>query len=156
MMQTQKIIIWDFNRTLYNPDTGTLIENAKEIVRYGFESGYVNILFSKNTIGQTTVDQLLSTFFLRAYFDAIIENPEKNINHLTAQLENYHLDKSNSFFISDRAWTDIPIGNTLGLRTVWFQNGKFAHEKPRAKLEQPRYIINTLSIFKNILQSKKD
>ena len=154
-MQTQKIIIWDFNRTLYDPDTGTLIENAKETVQHGFESGYVNILFSKNTIGHTTVDQILAAFFLRAYFDAIIENAEKNINHLTAQLANYHLDKSNSFFISDRAWTDIPLGNTLGFRTVWFQNGKFAHEKPRTKFEQPRYIINTLLTFKDILQSKK-
>lgn len=59
-MQTQKIIIWDFNRTLYNPDTGTFIENAKETVRYGFESGYVNILFSKNITAHTPVDKILA------------------------------------------------------------------------------------------------
>ena len=151
--QNTKIIIWDFNRTIYNPDTQTLIEHAGEVIQYAQQQKYKNIIFSKNNAGTLPVQQLLATFQLDSFFNDFVENTEKSISTLIPILKKYHVNKKLSFFISDRAQSDIPIGNALGLQTVWFRNGKFANEEPREKSEFPHYTITNFLEFKNILQS---
>lgn len=149
-----KIIIWDFNRTLYNPDAGALIEGAVDVLICARQKGYTSILFSKNKAGETPIKEQLDRLDISEYFQAVIESEEKDIKDIERLLSLYLPDKTNSYLISDRAQTDISVGNALGFKTVWFKNGKFAHDLPRTTKETPLFTIDRLIQFKRILESE--
>lgn len=149
-----KIIIWDFNRTLYDPDAGALIEGAVDVLICARQKGYTSILFSKNKTGETPIKEQLDRLAISRYFQAVIESEEKNIKDIKQLLFLYPPDKTKSYLISDRAQTDISVGNALGFRTVWFKNGKFARDLPRTAEETPLFTIDKLIQFKHILESE--
>ena len=149
-----KIIIWDFNRTLYDPDVDALIEGAMDVLICASQKGYKGILFSKNKAGEMPIKDQLERLFIRGFFQEVIESEEKNIKDIEHLLFLYPPDKTKSYLISDRAQTDVPVGNALGFKTVWFKNGKFARDLPRTAEETPLFIINKLIDFKHILESE--
>ncbi|MEK9165363.1 MAG: HAD hydrolase-like protein [Patescibacteria group bacterium] len=149
-----KIIIWDFNRTIYDPDARALIKDAMDVLIYAHQKGYKGILFSKNKAGEMPIKEQLNKLAISEYFQAVIESEEKNIKDIKQLLFLYPPDKTRSYLISDRAQTDIPVGNALGFRTVWFKNGKFASDLPRTAEETPLFTIDKLIEFKHILESE--
>lgn len=149
-----KIIIWDFNRTLYNPDAAKLIKGAVEVLVYARQKNYTGILFSKNKVGAMPIKEQLESLDINEYFQAIIESEGKNIKDIEQLLLFYPPDKTKSYLISDRAQTDISVGNALGFKTVWFKNGKFACDLPRTAEETPLFTIDKLIEFKHILESE--
>jgi len=151
---TNKIIIWDFNRTIYDPDINQLVCGAKDLLKTTYKSGYVNILYSKNKRNDTTVSQRIRQFGINKYFTDIVVRKEKNIKDVYRIINKYNTDMHCSFLISDRARTDIKMGNLLGLKTIWLRAGKFANELPRDLEEEPLLEIKSLmelgKYFKNI------
>ena len=46
---------------------------------------------------------------------------------------------------------EIKYSNMAGMKTIWFQNGKFADEKPEDATEKPWKTVCTLESVKSIL-----
>ncbi len=53
--------------------------------------------------------------------------------------------------IGDRIKNEIKIANKVGIKTIWYKNGKFKDELPNADYEYPDYIITEIEELPKIL-----
>lgn len=137
----KKIIIFDFNRTIYDPDNGCLISGARLVFRTLFRRGFSLYLVSRAGKSRT---ELIKNLRIGQYFSRVIIAKEKGKKDFERIVAPRAVERSLSFVIGDRTRKEISIGNSLGLQTVWLKAGKFANEKPRKKIERPTYTVGTL------------
>ena len=137
----KKIIIFDFNRTIYDPDDNCLIPGARFVLRTLLRRGFSLYLVSR--AGQSRKD-LIEKLAIKKYFSRIIVAEEKSKKDFERIVTPKMINRRASFVVGDRVRKEIRISNSLGLQTIWFRAGKFADEKPRKKIEQPTYIVRTL------------
>src|SRR3989344_4974661 len=137
----KKIIIFDFNRTIYDPDNNCLISGAKFVLRTLLRRGFSLYLISR---AEKSRKQLIKNLGIGKYFSRIIiakEKSRRDFERITAPMA---VCRSSSFVVGDRVRKEICIGNLLGLQTIWLKSGKFADEKPREKNEKPAHIVSFL------------
>lgn len=141
-------IIFDWKRTLYDPDQQVLIDGAVQLL---------NLIKSKNItivlIGKGGADMKQEVDRLKAgkYFrHTVFAEGEKD-----SQVFLPYISKSNpkeTIFIGDRVRSELVIGNNLGATTIWVKQGKFANEEPEDKTQEPGYIVRSLTECLKLLQ----
>ncbi|MBI5230489.1 MAG: HAD family hydrolase [Candidatus Magasanikbacteria bacterium] len=137
----KKIIVFDFNRTLYDPDNDCLITDVKFVLRVLIRRGFLLYLIS--CTGKPR-KKLIKNIGISKYFSRIIVTKEKNKKNFERLAATMAVDRSSSFVVGDRVRKEISIGNSIGVQTVWLKFGKFANEKPRKKIERPTFTVSTL------------
>ena len=137
----KKIILFDFNRTIYDPDNRRLISGARFVLRTLLRRGFLLYLVSR--AGKSRRG-LIKNLGIEQYFSRIVITKEKNKQHFETLVAPKIIDRSLSFVVGDRVRKEINIGNSLGLQTVWLKTGKFADEKPRKKIERPTCTVYML------------
>lgn len=146
-MDKKDLVIFDFYRTLYDPETKKLEPKALEVLRFLKSRNFDLVLVStgkkerKVKIRELGLNNFFSEIIIPAYkslkiFKKIIEK-RKNIKKV--------------LMIGDRIKSEIKIGNTLGCVTVWLKKGKFAQELPENKKEKPDFIIRRLEELLRVL-----
>lgn len=142
-----RLIIFDFNRTLYNPDTQALLPGASALLTYAHSKDYVLVLLSKaSPTRHQLVDELgIASFFAEMRF----------VEHKTAELledivHRHNGDKAASYVVGDRSQSELMCGHQAGLRTIWLRIGKFASELPPAGHE-PTHIVTSLDQIPSLL-----
>ncbi len=141
----KKIIILDFNRTIYDPETKELVLDTKAVLHCLLRRNFELYLISH---GNNSRKSLINDLGINQYFKHIIITPGKTRKDFQ-QLIKQNIDLRTSFVIGDRIRQEIAFGNLLGMQTIWIRNGKFSNETPRNKNEQPDYTVRTL---KNVLR----
>lgn len=136
-----KLIIFDFMRTLFDPETSSLTPDALEVVATLQQRGYILVLISHD---EGNRDSLIEELGLTPYFTKIIIVKEKTEAVFAAVVEKHTADITNSFVIGDRIRKEILFGNRCGLKTIWLKCGKFFNEIPLTKDEKPTHTIRTL------------
>lgn len=139
----KQIIIFDFNRTIYNPESRKLAKDAKRVLDILVRRNFTLYLISRSDLSHSR-KKLIDKFGIKRFFSRIVLTEEKilkDFQNLTAQKD---IDLSKSFVIGDRIRQEITFGNLLGLQTVWLRTGKFSNELPRNDKEQPKYSIQAL------------
>jgi len=136
----KKIIIFDFNQTIYNPNDQTLIKDASLVLKSLVKLGFDLYLISR---GDETRKKLIDKLQIKNYFLRIIISKEKSKQDFQRLIDR-EVALGSSFIVGDRIKQEILFGNALGLQTVWFKNGKFKNELPTNRKEQPNYIIYRL------------
>lgn len=143
-----KSIIFDFNRTLYDPAKGTLISGAKSVLRNLGRRGYDMYLLSITTPSRSAViDSLgISSYFKKI---ALVERKtKKNLREFLGK----EIFSGPTWIVGDRVRSEIGLGKAMGFRTIWFRQGKFANELPRSPEEVPDHTVNSLyEILKIVL-----
>lgn len=131
-----KTIIFDFNRTLYNPDSDTLFPETLALLAYAKTCGYQLFLVGKTGEGRDTrIQELqLTDFFTTVYLVA-----EKTLELFQK------LSVGPTIIIGDRVRGEIMLGNQCGATTIWFKNGKFSTELPTTPTEEPTHTILSLA-----------
>lgn len=137
----KKIIIFDFNRTIYDPDNKCLVYGTRFVLRILFRRGFLLYLVSRAGKSRRA---LIESLGIGQYFSCIKIVKEKSKKDFERILVSKEINRSLSYVIGDRIRKEISIGNSLGLQTVWFRAGKFADEKPRKKIERPKYTVRNL------------
>ncbi|MDA2922172.1 HAD hydrolase-like protein [Patescibacteria group bacterium AH-259-L07] len=137
----KRIIIFDFNRTLYDPDTNMLVPDAKFVLCTLLERKFALYLISHAARSRK---KLISTIGIRPYFTNIVITREKSKKNFKKIVQQKMINREQSFIIGDRIRKEIVVGNNLGLQTIWVRIGKFADEYPREENEQPTYTVGTL------------
>lgn len=128
-----KLVIFDWGRTLYNPETGTLFPETKKVLEYLKSEGYTLAIVALATAGQVKIDERLEIIEkenLAPYFASIkfaIEDKDKMYEETVSELG---FQASATTVVDDRVVRGIKWGNQKGCKTIWIQNGKFAHELP--------------------------
>lgn len=123
----QKLIIFDFNRTLYDPDAGTPIPGALDLCEAATAKGYTLVVVGKaapSREGKLRSMGLIQ-FFAETHF----------VEHKSAELfadimHRFDVSPAETLVIGDRTRGELAIGHELGAITIWLQAGKFADEHP--------------------------
>lgn len=141
-----KIVIFDFNRTIYDPDKRELMTDAKDVFQRLNQSRYKLYLISTSNPSRK---ELIYELGIEQYFDKIIitENKKKDFEALAKE----NIDFKSSYVIGDRVKREVIYGNQLGMQTIWLRNGKFANEVPESEIEQPKFTSNILKDILSII-----
>ena len=127
-----KAVIFDFNRTLYDPETGAFVPGAIKCVEALKKDGALLFLIGKGTNERA---ELISELGLHRYFDEIIIKEEKELADFEYLKKKY--PEADFYAIGDRVKKEIRFGNACGFKTIWLKRGKFASELPEGPGEKP-------------------
>lgn len=134
-----KRIIFDFNRTLYQPELGRLIPKTKTVLAQLKKRGYKLILVARAAPGRK---KLIKQLGITRYFNKIITTSNKS----QALFKNLASNRPVScIVVGDRIKKEIAIGNSLKMTTVWLRQGRFRNEMPDNIMEKPSHTIYRLS-----------
>lgn len=136
-----KLIIFDFNRTIYDPDARALMPGAVELLRAARDKGYILVLLGKAAASR---EQLLEDLGIAQYFAETMLVDEKSDAILEGFAQRHNADKSISYVIGDRNQGELKYGARGGWQTIWLKAGKFASELPDPD-KQPTYTVTRLS-----------
>ncbi len=123
-------IIFDFNRTIYDPDTSTLVPGVLDVLTTFIARGAVLHLVSRREPGrEVLLDDLGITQFFRS--TSFANEKEVAIRQIIEASEGV------VYVVGDHLHDEIRIGNRQGARTVWFKRGKFAGLVPEGSVDIP-------------------
>jgi ribonucleotide monophosphatase NagD (HAD superfamily) len=141
-------IVFDWKRTLYNPDDKTLIDGGLDLLELLKKSKIPLVLIGKgNSDMYLEVERLGVKDFFQ---DVIFHEGEKDSNLFMTYLS---IDTKETLFIGDRVRSELEIGNKLGTTTIWVRQGKFAKEDPLSDSQKPTFVVNSLVELKEFLQN---
>ncbi len=148
-----EVIIFDWKRTLYDPENKALIEGAAEVLQYLGTTGIELYIVGKDQIGDMPeeIERLgISSLFRAIHF--IRET--KTMNDMGQFVAADHPELA--FVVGDRVRSEIAVGNQLGATTVWVRAGKFADELPVDPIQIPDFTINTIAELPSLIDSLPD
>lgn len=132
-----KLIILDWNRTLFDPDTRLLYSEVSDFV----EKLRGNILVLVSVAEGSNPREFLKNARLEQYFSEVIISVDK-VKLFSRLLEKYQCQKN--WVIGDRLDSEILAGNILGFSTIWIRHGKYANFIPMSRAERPNYEVDNL------------
>jgi len=138
-------IIFDYNRTIFNPDTDKLYPGVLGLLSK-LSSKHELFLISRAEPGRKNKIEKLN---IKRYFKKIIfvaEKSQKIFKKITG-------NEKEIIVVGDSIKDEIRIGNQLGFLTVRLKKGKFSLEIPRNKNEIPNFEISSINQLKNIISS---
>jgi len=136
-------IIFDYNRTLFNPDTNKLYVGVAKLLAK-ISRKHELFLISQN---EPKRKDRIYELKIEKYFKQIVFVQEKTVRIFRDLIQ----DKHKVLVVGDRVSREITIGNKLGYITVWIQQGKFSINIPTKSQEQPDYTIRNLLELENII-----
>ncbi|MBI2640535.1 MAG: HAD hydrolase-like protein [Candidatus Sungbacteria bacterium] len=136
-----RAIIFDFNRTLFDPDSRALVSGTLQVLKACRKRGFLLVLVSRRERGR---QKSIASLSIKDYFRRIIITPKKSVKTFQRILRQLKADPSESYIVGDRVREEIVMGNTLGLRTIWVRQNIFAREAPRNKKERPMFAVLNL------------
>ena len=145
-----QVIILDFNRTLFDPESNSLIEGAQDLLQNLKNKGFTLILLAQAAPSRA---DLIKTLDINQYFSEIrlVDTKSKRI---FKELANKHqADLSRSYVIGDRAHQELRFGHQAGWQTIWVKQGKFSNESPTKYKYRPTHTIKHLSNIDPLLKN---
>lgn len=139
--------IFDFGRTLYNPDTSDLmpqsIQTLSQLQDMGLKLGLVSIALTDDLSPRL---QQLDQFGLTKFFQSIEIQPRSQIGKIFTKVlsELKITDNKKCLIVGDNLKRDIAYGNTLGAFTVWTRQNLSADWQPQNQIQQPKAIIDRI------------
>lgn len=115
-----KGIIFDFNRTLYDPEEKALFSGVKELLRSLRQIGLKLGLLS---YGGYEKEKLLRDIGLIPFFDWYKITPEKTLYEFSLFMKSLRLEPAEVLVVGDLLTEEIRLGNELGAKTVWINRG---------------------------------
>ncbi len=136
----RKVIVFDFNRTIYDPDRRQLLPQVEHVFKNLTERCYELHLISTANASRA---QLIKELGISQYFRAvsITDDKAREFLRLSADKE---IEFDASFVVGDRVRGEISHGNRAGMQSIWLKAGKFSEELPEAPHEQPRHTVGRL------------
>lgn len=116
-----RLLIFDFNRTLYDPDKGQLFGGVIDLLEKLRQPHTKVVVATKIEAKRHTI---IVDSHLSDYVDEIINLPEKTKENFLEMALGY--DPHCTWVIGDVLLSEVRIGIECGFRTVWVQAGKFA------------------------------
>lgn len=146
----KKFVIFDFNRTLFDPESGKLLPKARFVLRTLLRRGFGLFLISRREKSRAG---LIKKLKISTYFSGKVFSEEKSVDDF-AKLLGSNINRNSGYVVGDRVREEIKIGNILKLKTIWLKSGKFSKETPRTKNETPDFKIDHLNEILRILKKE--
>lgn len=140
-----KGIVYDFMRTLYDPEKGQLFDGVLPMLVSFKERGVKQGLVS---FGGGEKRQLIDGLGLGKILDWYKVVEEKNPEVFKAFLTEFNLKPEEVLVVGDLVNQEIAIGKGIGAKTVWVKWGAFADV---ATLVIPDYTIGDITSLKEVV-----
>jgi FMN phosphatase YigB (HAD superfamily) len=143
-----KLIIWDFRNTIYNIEDDKFGENALELLT-AFHKNCKQVLAS--TVSSKNFGKrldLIKKLGIDVFFDEI-HIGRKDSDIFNDFLRKYGTSPKNTYVIGDNAYSEISIGNKLGMKTILLKN-----KSSRELEEKPWKTINSLLELKDLIDEE--
>lgn len=137
----QKAVIFDYNRTVFNPDTEQLMPGALEALTALQQENIPLFLVAKGTDERK---KQIETLGLLPFFKKVIVNENKSADDFRSCMQECP-SETQFFAVGDRVKEEIRHANSCGITTIWFRNGKFATEEPEDDSQKPQFIVSSLA-----------
>lgn len=133
-------IIFDWKRTLYNPDDSTLIDGAIDVLNYFSRHNIPMFLIGK---GQQEMHDETNRLNVAKYFQDILfvegsKDPNDFMKYMNLSFP------SRTIVIGDRINSELAVGKSVGAITIWVKQGKFANELPQNENQNPDFVVSNL------------
>lgn len=129
-----KVVIFDLNRTLYDPETDTLLPGTIETLTELCQRDYKLHLISRNEVNR---GDILTRFQIRKFFLTINLVERKTMDVFDQVIRVNNLDPQNLYVIGDYRWEDVRFGNQCGAHTIWLKRGAFEEHLPLIPADIP-------------------
>jgi FMN phosphatase YigB (HAD superfamily) len=146
-----KAVIFDFNRTIYDPETDQLTPGAKEVLDSLKAEGVLLFLIAR---GSEDRRKRIEELGLLPYFERVVVNEDKSANSFRSCSEQCP-PGTEIFAVGDRVRREIRLANESGMTTIWYRSGKFANEEPQDTSEKPAFTISTLAQVRDLILGQK-
>lgn len=146
-----KAIIFDWGRTLHDPDTDGLFPGTQEVLEE--LSGKYTLALVTLAKSQSVEDRrrTIRESEIGFYFRAVVIGNEEKDALYEEVLKELALLPENVVVVDDRTIRGISWGNRSGAMTIWMRRGKFAEELPVGETGDPTHTITDLSALTRIL-----
>ena len=145
-----KAIIFDYYRTLYNPEEKEVSKETLQLLQRLKEKGLRLALISKKEQGREE-EIKASPFF--SFFSFVCFCEEKKVTDLETACRVLKVSKEEAIVVGDRVKKEITVGNQAGIKTVWLKKGKFAEEVPTKDTDTPTYVITQLNEVEKVIEN---
>lgn len=137
-------ILFDYNRTLFNPDTNTLYEGVLPLLASLSQKHTLYLVSKYEKNRKNKIEELgIASYFTETHF---VEEKTKEL------FINIAGSDTQMIVVGDRIKGEIKIANELGYITIWVKQGKFALETPETKNETPDETIKHIQELENKIQ----
>ncbi len=134
-------VIFDWKRTLYNPEEKNLISGSLELLNFIYQKNIPIVLIGK---GGEDMYLEVDRLGVRKYFaDILFKEGEKEVETFRKYV-NEKLPES-TLLVGDRVRSELEVGNLLGATTVWVKQGQFATEEPENENQRPNFTVSSLN-----------
>jgi len=147
-MSNRKIIIFDFNRTIYDPEKNNLTQDVLLILQKLFVNSENSLYLISRDENKEKRQEILRKFDLEKYFQKMFFVSKKSPNLFRKIIKKEKINPDNVYIVGDYLYDEIRYGNMCGVNTIWFKSGKFKDLKPKSRYDYPTKI--TMKI-KNII-----
>jgi len=136
-----KAIVFDFNRTLYDPDADSLVPGALQALE-DLSRKYPLVLYSKKGEGR---DERIAELGLPRFFKKMVAVESKSGKDLESVARELGIKPQEIVVVGDRVRSELRAGREAGCATIWFRRGKFSQEGPEKPGEEPGCEITGLA-----------
>lgn len=136
----KRIVIFDFNRTLFDPDKNSLVPKTIEVLEMLKERGFKLYLVSRAGVFRK---RLIESLEIKDYFARVVTRKEKRFKDFKVIAGQKNLDVRESFVVGDQLKNEILFGNRLGFKTIWINIEKI-NVQSLSKEERPTIIVKSL------------
>lgn len=143
-----KALVFDWNRTLFDPETGKESPGAYEVLKECVSRGLrLALASSAGKAADTTVETRVAQIEaspLRRFFEIVkITNGDKDVM-MDEIVIHFNTERKKILIVDDRMVRGIRYGNQKGIPTAWLQKGKFSTEAPTEETGIPTFILASL------------
>ena len=143
--------IFDWKRTLYNPDERRLMDNAEMLLKTLYQQGErpLHVIGMGDDGMYAEVERL----GVGQYLENVIFLSEAKSDEVFAPYVDQE-QPSSTLVIGDRTRSELEVGNRLGATTIWVRQGKFSDEIPVTPEQQPTHEVESLAGVIELLKEK--
>lgn len=131
-------IIFDWKRTLYDPDARTLIEGAEQLLASAQRLNVPLYLIGKGDDDMYAEARRLG---VEKFFTKIVFQEGAKEEGLFKPF--IGSNPAQTIFIGDRIRSELAAGKSLGATTMWVRQGKFADELPENESQSPDFTVSS-------------
>lgn len=144
-----KTYIFDWKRTLYDPDNRCLIDGAVDVLELLRQQGAVLSLVGKGADDMLAEVERLGVKQYFAYID--FRDGAKDIDLYEKAVAG--VLPHDIVFVGDRVRSELAVGKSIGAKTVWVRQGVYADELPESSEQEPDFAVSSLRELKDLLQN---
>lgn len=132
--ESEIAVIFDFNRTIYDPETGSMLSGAREVLDALRARSVPLYLVSK---ADESRPQVLKEMGVEDFFAELFFVERKDPTLFFEILKRAGVQPKQMYVVGDHLHKEIRCGNQCGMRTIWLKRGKFSDLEPATEADHP-------------------